>query len=58
MKPLILSDENIRRLTKWFGPDPKDWSGKKVTIYREILKDSDGNIIGDTIGLRLPDDKE
>lgn len=58
MKPVILSKENIRRLTKWFGPDPKDWKGKTVTIYRETLKDVDGKIVGDTIGLRLPNEED
>jgi hypothetical protein len=54
MKPMILSDEHIAQMTEWFGPDTKNWAGKNVKVYRKILRDADGNKLGETIGICLP----
>lgn len=53
MKKLILSEENIRRLTEWFGPNRDNWTGKKVKLFREKVRDADGKVIGETIGVEL-----
>ena len=54
---LILSQEHIRQLTEWFGPDQSEWQkkmeGKEVVLYHKNVLDSEGNVLGSTIGLRL-----
>lgn len=51
-KGLILSDEHIRRLTEWFGPDRSKWAAQRLQVYREDVKDTNGKVIGETIGIR------
>jgi hypothetical protein len=57
-KKLILSDEHIRQLTKWFGPDRRKWSGHRLALSREAVTDATGKKVGETIGIeRLPDEQ-
>lgn len=53
-KRLILSDEMIRQLTEWFGPDEEMWNDQQIECYRKDVLDADGKVIGQTIGIRLP----
>ena len=57
MKPLILSQEHIRQMTEWWGPDREKWTDKQIKVYRKVVRDADGKIIGETIGICLPDEE-
>lgn len=56
-KGLILSDQMIKQLTEWFGPNKEDWSKQEIVVYAKNVRDSSGKVVGQTLSIARPGDE-
>ena len=45
-KRLSLNTTNLKLMAKWFGPKPRNWTGKDVAVYRDESVSFGGQLVG------------